>query len=171
MIPATTFANAAAEKQGTILYRLRTYTVVPALPGRLGRLRELAYNLWWSWNADAMELFRRLNPDLWEDMGQNPVKFLAHLAQRRLDQAASDKAYLAHMDRVLEAFDEYAQVERIVLLDDDLDPAAVLAELRAQEMPAPSWAEVERRVVTWSQARHGGAAGLCRDARQCESSG
>ena len=67
------------------------------------------------------------------------------------------------LGRVLEAFDEYAQVERIVLLDDDLDPAAVLAELRAQERPAPSWAEVERRVVTWSQARHGGAARAAED--------
>ncbi|HKQ50160.1 MAG TPA: alpha-glucan family phosphorylase [Phycisphaerae bacterium] len=93
------------------MYRLRTYTVVPALPERLARLRELAYNIWWSWNADAMELFRRLNPDLWEDMNQNPVKMLAHLAQRRLDQAAADKAYLAHMDRVLESFDAYMNGE------------------------------------------------------------
>jgi long-chain acyl-CoA synthetase len=66
---------------------------------------------------------------------------------------------------VLEAFDEYAQVERIVLLDDDLDPAAVLADLRAREVPAPSWAEVERRVVTWSQARHGGAARAAEDRK------
>jgi len=89
------------------IYRLRTYTVVPALPEPLHRLRELAYNLWWSWHADALSLFRRLEPDLWNDVGQNPVRFLAHLAQKRLDQAASDKAYLAHLKRVLEAFDGY----------------------------------------------------------------
>ena len=88
-------------------YRLRTYTVVPALPEPLVRLRELAYNMWWSWHADALGLFRRLEPDLWNDVGQNPVRLLAHLAQKRLDQAASDKAYLAHMKRVLEAFDGY----------------------------------------------------------------
>ncbi|MBI5479643.1 MAG: AMP-binding protein [Deltaproteobacteria bacterium] len=67
------------------------------------------------------------------------------------------------LGRVLEAFDEYAQVERIVLLDDDLDPAAVLAELRARGASAPAWADVERRVVTWSQARHGGAARAAED--------
>ncbi len=89
------------------IYRLRTYTVVPALPEPLARLRDLAYNLWWSWHADALSLFRRLEPDLWNDVGQNPVRFLAHLAQKRLDQAASDKAYLAHLKRVLEAFDLY----------------------------------------------------------------
>lgn len=89
------------------MYRLRTYTVVPALPESLTRLRELAYNIWWVWHADALALFRRLDPDLWNDVGQNPVRFLAHLAQKRLDQAASDKAYLAHLKRVLENFDNY----------------------------------------------------------------
>lgn len=89
------------------MYRLRTYTVVPALPERLTRLRDLVYNLWWSWNADAIELFRRLEPDLWNEVAHNPVRFLAHLPQRRLDQAASDKAYLAHMSRVLDSFDTY----------------------------------------------------------------
>lgn len=89
------------------MYRLRTFTVVPALPEPLTRLRDLAYNIWWSWNADARELFRRLDPDLWEDVVHNPVRFLAHVAQRRLDQAATDKAFLAHMQRVLAALDNY----------------------------------------------------------------
>ncbi len=89
------------------IYRLRTYNVVPALPGPLARLRDLAYNLWWVWHADALALFRRLEPDLWSDVGQNPVRFLAHLPQKRLDQASKDKAYLVHMQRVLETFDTY----------------------------------------------------------------
>ncbi len=87
--------------------RLRTYTVVPSVPARLTRLRDLAYNLWWSWNGSAKELFRRLNPELWEDVVQNSVRFLAHVAQQKLDHAAADDAYLAHMDRVLAAFDHY----------------------------------------------------------------
>ncbi len=86
---------------------LRTYTVIPALPEPLKRLRELSYNLWWCWNPDAMELFRRLDADLWDDVDQNPIRFLTHIAQNRLDQAASDSAYLAHMKRVLDRFDAY----------------------------------------------------------------
>ena len=27
-----------------------TFTIVPSLPTKLERLRELAYNLWWCWN-------------------------------------------------------------------------------------------------------------------------
>ena len=91
--------------------KLRTYTVVPALPEQLKRLRELSYNLWWSWHPDALEMFRRLDVELWNDVVQNPVRFLTHVAQKRLDQAASDDAYLAHMNRVLQAFDSYMTSE------------------------------------------------------------
>lgn len=90
---------------------LRTYTVIPAIPEPIRRLHELAYNLWWSWNRDAQELFRRLDPDLWDDVVGNPVQFLAHISQKKLDQAASDTAYLAEMNRVLSAFDAYMSRE------------------------------------------------------------
>ncbi len=99
--------NEPTGQRATKVYRLRTFTVVPALPEPLARMHELAYNFWWSWNGDAVELFRRLDPDLWSDVAQNPVRFLAHVPQKRLDQVSADKAYLAHMDRVLEAFDGY----------------------------------------------------------------
>ncbi|MGD2206383.1 MAG: DUF3417 domain-containing protein, partial [Anaerolineae bacterium] len=53
-----------------------TFRVVPSLPAELERLRELACNLWWSWNHEAIELFRRLDRDLWESTGHNPVLML-----------------------------------------------------------------------------------------------
>ncbi len=93
------------------MFHLRTYTVVPAIPKPLVRLRDLALNLWWSWNEDARGLFRRLEPDLWDDVLGNPVQLLAHVSQKRLDQAAADGAYLAELERVLEAFDGYMQAE------------------------------------------------------------
>lgn len=93
------------------MFKLRTYNVVPALPQALVRLRELAYNLWWTWNGEGMELFRRLDTDLWNDTNQNPVRFLAHVSQRRLDQAAKDDAYISRMQRVMEDFDDYMKRE------------------------------------------------------------
>ena len=89
------------------MYKIRTYTVVPAVPEPVARLRELAYNLWWSWNADARAQFRRIDPDLWDDVVGNPVKFLAHVSQHRLDQAAQDAGYLSGLQRVMEQFDRY----------------------------------------------------------------
>lgn len=93
------------------MYRLRTYTVVPALPKPLARLRDLSTNLWWSWQAEAEEAFRRLDADLWNDVHHNPVVFLAHVSQKRLDQAAVDKGYLNQLERILHRFDQYMQGE------------------------------------------------------------
>ncbi|MFQ6048280.1 MAG: alpha-glucan family phosphorylase [Phycisphaerae bacterium] len=87
--------------------KVRTFTVVPALPDELAPLRELAYNLWWSWNPDAFELFRRLDLQLWEAVYHNPVRFLAQIDQRRLEQAARDRAYLTHQQRVMESLQSY----------------------------------------------------------------
>ena len=47
----------------------RIFTVFPSLPEKLAPLREIAMNLWWSWNLDAVDLFRRLDRDLWEQAG------------------------------------------------------------------------------------------------------
>ena len=77
-----------------------TFRVVPALPPALEPLRELAFNLWWSWNHPAIEVFRRLDDELWERSGHNPVALLGSADQSRLDQAAADAGYVAFVDRV-----------------------------------------------------------------------
>ncbi len=41
--------------------RVRRFQVLPALPEALQPLRELAYNLWWTWDPDAIELFRLMD--------------------------------------------------------------------------------------------------------------
>ncbi len=86
---------------------IATISVVPNLPPSLERLRELAYNLRWSWDHETIALFRRLDRDLWEHTGRNPVWMLGMINQQRLTEAASDEAFMAHLDRVCEAFDRY----------------------------------------------------------------
>lgn len=84
-----------------------TFTVVPALPVALERLRDLAFNLRWAWNHDTIELFRRLDSDLWESSGHNPVLMLGAIDQTQLEAAAADEGFLAHLDRVAHEFDAY----------------------------------------------------------------
>ena len=86
---------------------IRTFQVFPDVPGPLAPLMELANNLWWVWNPDAVELFRRLDRKLWEDVYHNPVKMLGVLPQEKLAAAAHDDGYLAHMHRVYEDFKEH----------------------------------------------------------------
>jgi len=88
-----------------------TFHVVPALPKRLARLRELAYNLHWSWSHDAIDLFRRLDPELWESTKRNPTLLLGAVTQEQLATAAADDGFLAHLDRVSVEFDTYLRAD------------------------------------------------------------
>lgn len=86
---------------------IHTFTVIPSLPVPLERLRELAYNLRWSWNHETIRLFRRLDDDLWQATGHNPVLMLGKMDQARLEEAASNESFLAHLERVCAEFDAY----------------------------------------------------------------
>ena len=55
---------------------IRTFQVFPDVPRRSQPLLELAHNLWWVWHPDAVELFRRLDRKLWDEVYHNPVKLL-----------------------------------------------------------------------------------------------
>ncbi len=86
---------------------LRTFTVLPHLPGRLAGLQRLAYNMWWCWNHEAVSVFRRIDDELFDKLENSPVKMLATVGQERLDQLQRDDGFLAHMDRVLAGLDKY----------------------------------------------------------------
>jgi starch phosphorylase len=86
---------------------IRTFTVLPHLPQRLGALQKLAYNMWWCWNHEAVTLFRRIDPDLFETLDHSPVKLLGAIDPARTEQLLQDDAFLAQMDRVEEAFNDY----------------------------------------------------------------
>jgi starch phosphorylase len=54
---------------------LNNYQITPpvfSLPKQLAELGNLAYNLWWSWNPEALRLYRRIDPVL-GTAGHNPV--------------------------------------------------------------------------------------------------
>ncbi len=78
---------------------------VPDLPLRIGRLAELAYNLWWSWHPEARALFAAIDPTLWDLTTHNPVKLLREVEPQRLSFLARDPAFLRHYDAVMIAFD------------------------------------------------------------------
>ncbi len=84
-----------------------TVNVSPNLPPSLERLRELAYNLRWTWDHETISLFRRLDRDLWEQTGSNPVHMLGIISQDVLRAAAEDEAFMAHLDRACAQFDAY----------------------------------------------------------------
>ena len=79
------------------------------LPRRLEGLTRIAHNLWWVWNQDGQQLFKFIDPLLWDDVNHNPVAFLRKVERHRLNNAASLPAYLDHYDRTLARMDAYMQ--------------------------------------------------------------
>lgn len=82
-------------------------SVMPNLPEELNRLRDLAYNLRWSWDHATVALFRRLDNNLWLETNYNPVWMLGRISQERLQEAKDDPSFLASLDRVWNDFTAY----------------------------------------------------------------
>src|SRR5215475_8248194 len=76
-----------------------------ALPNRIARLEDLAYNLKWSWDLRSRLLFKRLDPELWRDTQHNPVKLLNEIASVRLTNAAHDPDFLREYEVTMKHFD------------------------------------------------------------------
>jgi glycogen phosphorylase len=76
------------------------FQVKPDLPEALKPLEELATNLWFSWHAEAVELFQRLDRGLWSRVNHNPVALLNQVGQERLRALAGDSGFLAQLERV-----------------------------------------------------------------------
>jgi len=75
------------------------------IPERIGRLDELANNLWWSWHDQARKLFRALAYPLWRQSNHNPVEELRNVSPETLQAAATDPSFLALYDSVMSVFD------------------------------------------------------------------
>jgi starch phosphorylase len=89
--------------------KLHRYTIVPSLPQELSGLHTIAYNLWWTWEPQAIELFRRVDLELWRSTHHNPVKMLGSLQQPRLEELLADDGFMAHLHRVEEMLREYME--------------------------------------------------------------
>ncbi|MGE3273567.1 MAG: alpha-glucan family phosphorylase [Vicinamibacterales bacterium] len=76
------------------------------LPSRIHRLHDLALDVWWSWQPDAREVFRRLDYGLWKSTSHNPVRMLRTIDPARLAAAADDAAFLALYDHAMAGLDE-----------------------------------------------------------------
>lgn len=77
------------------------------LPRSLGRLEDLAGNLWWSWNLDARRLFESIDPTLWRLIRHNPVKLLNDVRPDRFLALAQDPLFIRSYEAVLKTFDVY----------------------------------------------------------------
>jgi glycogen phosphorylase len=83
---------------------------LPNLPERISGLRELAYNLWWSWHPEGRSLFKLLSRQGWHLSNHNPVKMINSMEKKDLDSASLDPHFLRHYDAVMARFESYMDI-------------------------------------------------------------
>ena len=71
------------------------------------RLRELARNLWWTWQPEVIDLFRSLNPELWSKTRHNPIEFLSQISTAELVSKAEQLAMDSRIDYAFRRLKEY----------------------------------------------------------------
>ena len=90
---------------------IQTFIVTPNLPDPLKPLLDIARNVWWSWNVEAISLLRRVDPDLWDKHEGNPVAVLGSLSAERVSELEKDQAFLAHLERVRNDLERYLNLD------------------------------------------------------------
>lgn len=83
------------------------------LPPPLQPLERLAWNYWWGWAADGTEVWRDLDPGIWQHCEQNPRAFLRQVSDLRLTQMAADPAFAERVRRLVDRFDSYMSDLRV----------------------------------------------------------
>jgi starch phosphorylase len=82
------------------------------LPEALGPLQELAFNLRWSWEHRTRDLFRWVDPQIWELSFHDPVRLLSLVGRQRLEQLAADPAFMGFLGDTNDDLRRYLEAPR-----------------------------------------------------------
>ena len=93
-------------------------TRTPVSPTPIGRSAEnlyekctaLARNLWWSWHAEVINLFRDLDPIRWRQLDHNPIALLAEFTPERLEMRAAELVLYSRINQAYRRLKEYISV-------------------------------------------------------------
>ncbi|MDH6112858.1 starch phosphorylase [Kitasatospora sp. MAP12-15] len=91
---------------------IRRFTVRTVLPEQLQPLHELALNLRWSWHPETRELFRSVDPGVWEAVGEDPVRLLGEVPAARLAALAADRRFLRRLGDLADDLHDYLSAPR-----------------------------------------------------------
>jgi len=77
------------------------------LPAELSKLQELAYNVWWSWNGNAKDLFRYIDNNAWHAAGSNPVVLLNTISYDKMVELTKDEKFMKQLNETYAEFRAY----------------------------------------------------------------
>lgn len=81
--------------------------IQPVYTEGLNKLHELSQNLWWSWNYEAISLFKSIDPDSWEEAEHNPIPLMEGLSKKQMEALENNTAFIEKLNKVYEDFKTY----------------------------------------------------------------
>jgi len=91
---------------------LRSFTVRARLPEALSPLVTLALNLRWSWDQETRDLFRWVDPELWEATRRDPVALIAAVDPERLHALTGDPGFMRFLSDTSDELSRYLTNDR-----------------------------------------------------------
>ncbi|MDN5895225.1 MAG: alpha-glucan family phosphorylase [Nocardioides sp.] len=91
---------------------IRRFTVRPVLPEALASLDQLALNLRWSWHPQTQDVFRAMDPDLWDQIHHDPIRMLGSVPPARLAELAGDATFRGRVDAAAADLTAYLEGDR-----------------------------------------------------------
>ena len=101
---------------------------LPKLPKEIGGLKDIALNLWWTWNPRGKRLFEMINPYLWKECGHNPIKLLNTLGGNEIERLIANEKFMQEYRFVLAVFEDYLNDTNIYSENSPLPIAYFCAE-------------------------------------------
>lgn len=87
--------------------KFKSFNVIPNLPDNIKSLDELATNMWFTWNWDAILMFVGIDEDLWHESHRNPKWMLGALSPEKLQALSKDEQFLQRLERIKNRFENY----------------------------------------------------------------
>jgi hypothetical protein len=127
-------------------------------PDTMRKLRELARNLWWSWQPDIRAIFRELDPDVWKVVYHNPVALLQRVPDEEIARRVTDLEMQTRIDQA------YRRLKQLAAAGVSSSPARRTRGTRA----ARRWRSGSR---TWRRTRASPAASCSSRTTRCTWAG
>ena len=87
--------------------KIHSFNVQPNLPENIKFLEELANDMWFTWNWQAILLFVQVDEKLWTAAKRNPKWFLGSVPQKRFEELSKDENFVQQVNKVKESYYNY----------------------------------------------------------------
>ena len=81
--------------------------VKSTMPPGLEKLQEIAHNIWWSWNYEAVNLFREMDSECEASCAGNPIIMLENTVYQHLEELAANPGFMNRLNDVYTEFRNY----------------------------------------------------------------